>query len=226
MSKGRCLNVAAGAVSSLRWGTRLRPLPAAAADADAFARLAAAREFESVTLSDQHAGLDAVCAAIRAAAETLTAGDTFVLTFNGHGLAGTRRGLRQQSWCLFDGPLMRFGENGLDALLASFAPGVRIFVIANCCHSGTPSGPTLPTPAPRAHVVRLSVCGAGDITIAMDESTISTFAARVLAAAAFPRDFESFFAAIDDPGAQLEIHDPRSESFLADGPFRLKSTAG
>ena len=226
MSKGRCLNVAAGVVSSFRWGTRLRRLPSAAADAEAFARLAAARAFETVTLADQRAGLDSVCAEIRAAAGELAAGDTFVLTFNGHGLAGVRRGLCQQSWCLFDGPLVRFGEEGLDALLASFAPGVRIFVIANCCHSGTPAGPTPATPEARAHVVRLSVCGVGDLAIATEDAAVSSFAARVVAAAASPCDFQSFFAAMEDSAAQLEIGNPRCESFLADGPFSLaRSTA-
>ena len=226
MSKGRCLNVAAGVVSSFRWGTRLRRLPSAAPDAEAFAGLAASRAFETVTLMDEQAGLDEVRREISAAAAALISGDTFLLTFNGHGLAGIRRGLHQQSWCLFDAPLTRFGGDGLDSLLASFDAGVRIFVVANCCHSGTPAGPTLPTPQIRAHVVRLSVCGVGENTMEPEETAISAFAARVLAAAAEPRDFGSFLTALSDPVAQLEISDPRDESFLATGPFRLpKSTA-
>lgn len=225
MPRGLSINVAAGAVSSFRWGTRLRPLEYADVDARALADLAAARAFDAVVLSGSQARYSAVHRAITSAAATLGAGDTFVLTFSGHGLAGQRRGLIQQSWCLFDDALLRFGEDGLDALLARFADGVRVFVISNCCHSGVPGGPTPFTPSARAHVVRLSACAVGEITISSENGNPSAFVSRVLDAAEVNGGFTGFFHALTGASGetlpQLEIGSPRSESFLAAGPFRL-----
>ena len=225
MPRGFSINVAAGAVSSFRWGTRLRPLEYADVDARAFADLAAARAFDAVVLSGSQARYGVLRRSIIAAAATLGAGDTFILTFNGHGLAGQRRGLIQQSWCLFDDPLMRFGDDGLDALLAQFADGVRVFVVSNCCHSGAPGGETPLTPPARAHVVRLSACAVGGITISSEDGNPSLFVTRVLEAAEVDGGFTGFFGALTgasrDSLPQLEIAEPVSESFLAAGPFRL-----
>jgi hypothetical protein len=225
MPRGLSINVAAGAVSSFRWGTRLRPLAYADVDARAFADLATARAFDSVVLSGPQARFDVVHRSIASAAATLGAGDTFILTFSGHGLAGQRRGLVQQSWCLFDDPLMRFGNEGLDALLARFAEDVRVLVVSNCCHSGAPGGPTPLTPPMRAQVVRLSACAVGETTISSEDGKPSTFVSRVLDAAQADGGFTGFFdalsAASGDSSPQLEIAEPVSESFLAAGPFRF-----
>lgn len=228
MPRGRSLNVAAGSVSSFRWGTRLRPIPSAASDASALASLAASRSFDTVTLIDREARFDAVRHEISRAAADLSAGDTFVLTFSGHGLAGKRRGIFQQSWCLHDDPLMRFGDDGLDAMLAAFAPGVRIFVVANCCHSGAPDGPTPLTPNVRAHLVRLNACGIGYTTNGSETATESPFVSRIMDAASSTGNFDSFFRALvsssNGSKPQLEVPEPRDDRFLSDGPFRVGYT--
>lgn len=71
----------------------------------------------------------------------LRAGDTFLLTFAGHGgerqdLNGDESGPNDQTFCLFDGQLV---DDVLGDLWTNFAPGVQIVVVADKCHAGTPA---------------------------------------------------------------------------------------
>lgn len=208
---------------SLGYGRRLRPLNAGKVDAHALARAAAGRAYAATVLTDTEATTVNVSNAIAAAARVLTAGDTFLLAFNGHGLAADTPFGFQQSWCLFDQGLLRFGDDGLDAELARFAAGVRVLVVANCCHSGLLAGRKPPTPEIRAHVVRIAACGAAELALDMpDPSRPSPFARCFIDAIGNPGDggiFSMFDRIEKTAGArpQLEIGNPRSEAFLREG---------
>lgn len=216
------VSIGVDVVSSFGYGRRLRTLHAAAGDARALALVARARGFTTNVLANQDATSAHVREEIVSAAALLRGGDTFLLAFNGHGLAGDTPYGFQQSWCLHDEPLVRFGKEGLDALLARFRAGVRVLVIANCCHSGIHRGRTRPTPAVHAHVVRISACAAADIALDWpDDSRPSPFANSFIHAARRDEDgLLGLFARIAATAGglpQLEIGEPRSEEFLRDG---------
>lgn len=223
---GRAVSVGVNRVSTFRYGTRLRPLASAAADARALSRAAAERSFSVAAFCDEDATVANVRAAVLDAASTLRRDDTFLLTFSGHGLAGRTPEGFQQSWCLFDRPLLRFGESGLDVLLARFEPGVRILVVANCCHSGGDDRPVR-TPAIRAQVVRIASCAAqGIVYESENERTPSPFVAgfldglRVHGSGGFA-GFLHELSSRCDPRPEYEQNESCTEAFLRSGPFRI-----
>lgn len=220
----RSLSIGLNVVSTLRYGRGVRPLESPVLDAQTFARAATARSYLAALLLDHDATFANVLHAIHEAAEALGSADTFVLTFSGHGLAGQTRDGFQQSWYLFDRPLLRYGSDGLDALLARFRPGVRILIVANCCHSGTNAGP-VPTPPIRAEVIRVAACSASEIVEASADANVpSPFIRRFLAElpgrvhGGFPGLIERLQCdSLSAP--QLEINDRTTEDFLYGRPF-------
>lgn len=123
-------------------------------------------------LLTEAATADAVIAAIRDSASELVAGDLFLLTYSGHGgqvpdtnhdeevlPTGGQEERMDETWVLFDRQLV---DDELYALWAEFQPGVRIVVLADCCHSGTVTrnGPPDLTGMPRGTRVRCLPPGA------------------------------------------------------------------
>jgi hypothetical protein len=92
--------------------------------------------------------------AIRQAAKQLVAGDTFLVTYAGHGgqvpdrngderrtdrnEIGESHDEYDETWVLFD---RQFVDDELYALWAAFASKVRIIVLSDSCHSGTVARP-------------------------------------------------------------------------------------
>lgn len=108
-------------------------------DARDWAAFAEARGFNPITFLDDHATRDRVRAVIHEAAEELQPGDTFLLTYSGHGgqvpdINGDEQDGADETLCLYDGQLI---DDELDRLLAGFAGGVRVLVVSDSCHSGT-----------------------------------------------------------------------------------------
>lgn len=107
-----------------------------AADARELERIAKERGFETILLVK---GADTVVSrladAIKTAGQNLDSGEHFLLTFSGHGMAATVGSHTYQAWCLSDARLYR---QELATLLSDefFKAGVRITIVANCCHSG------------------------------------------------------------------------------------------
>lgn len=226
---GHSVHIGLDVVSGFRYGARLRPLERACRDAAELARVSKRRGFSALTLHDERATGANVRAVIGDAARTLRRNDTFVLTFSGHGISVQTLAGFQQSWCLFDNALVRFGPDGLDAQLAKFRAGVRILIVANCCFAAANGTSSLPTPPIRAHVVRLASCRTNEPAFdTSDEDGPSPFVVS-LKAALRARAEPGFFPFYDrlngnrHPAMRphLEIGHPRSESFLATGPFRL-----
>lgn len=115
------------------------------ADAKDMTALAKSRGFKPQTLLREKVTAKAVKEAILHAAKTLKSGDTFFLTYSGHGgqvpdtngdegrFGDTKDGM-DETWCLFDRELV---DDELAALYAKFKAGVRILVLSDSCHSGS-----------------------------------------------------------------------------------------
>jgi hypothetical protein len=90
-------------------------------------------------LLTKDATIKAVTSKIEDAAKNLKADDILLLTYSGHGAYipdynNDEEDGRDETWCLYDGQLI---DDQLHDLWANFAPGVRILVVSDSCHSGT-----------------------------------------------------------------------------------------
>ncbi|GAA5088549.1 caspase family protein [Microbacterium yannicii] len=96
--------------------------------------------FDTNLLLTQDATADAVKAAISRAADELAPGDLFFLSYSGHGgqvpdgNGDDEVDHLDETWVAFDRQLV---DDELYALWATFAPGARIVVLSDSCHSGT-----------------------------------------------------------------------------------------
>ncbi len=115
------------------------PLQGAENDAEAMAEVCSQRRFDPTRLLTAAATRAAVTTEIRAAAKILEPGDTYVLTYAGHGgsvgdVSGDDADGRDETWCLCDGHLF---DDELYVLWCGFRRGVNILVVSDSCHSGT-----------------------------------------------------------------------------------------
>jgi hypothetical protein len=118
------------------WDGRLRPCENDARDME---RLAKGERFKTTLLRTRQATSRKVIAAIERAAAQLRHGDTFLLTYSGHGGQvpdgnGEEGDFQDETWCLWDRELV---DDELYRLWGMFEAGVRIVVVSDSCHSGT-----------------------------------------------------------------------------------------
>lgn len=224
-ARRHALIIGLGEVSTFRYGRSVLPLPGAVADARALADAFKKRAYESVDLLVNHqATTGSVSRALLDTAGALRPGSTFVLAFSGHGLAGRTRAGFQQSWCLFDRPLLRHGGDGLDALLSRFQPGVRILVIANCCHSGS-GVDSVATPSIIAEVIRVAACGPDEFIEASQDAATRSPLVHSLLSQLLGRALEEWNGLLQQSGSdastipRLEMNEHTSRDFLRSRPF-------
>jgi hypothetical protein len=103
------------------------------------ASIAKAKKFQVTKLLTKAATRAKVLAQVKKAAQTLKSGDIFLLTYSGHGgqlpdMNNDEPDGQDETWCLYDGEMV---DDELYALWGKFAPGVRILVLSDSCHSGT-----------------------------------------------------------------------------------------
>jgi hypothetical protein len=139
MTKGISLHIGLNAVDLGHYQGWSGALRACEADADDMRSIASGRGFRSQLLLTSAATRDAVRGAIASAAAELAAGDILFISYSGHGgqvpdSNGDEDDAQDETWCLYDGQLI---DDELHALWATFAPGVRILVVSDSCHSGT-----------------------------------------------------------------------------------------
>lgn len=112
-------------------------------DARAMRGLARAEGFIADMLLTGDATREAVIEGMRRAARDLRGGDQFLFTFAGHGSRITDmngdeeanpKGLMDSTLCLFDSQMI---DDEFWHLCSGFQKGVRVTVVADCCHSGT-----------------------------------------------------------------------------------------
>ncbi|MES2923364.1 MAG: caspase family protein [Verrucomicrobiota bacterium] len=154
MKKGLSLHLGLNYVDPAHYDGWNGELYACEADANDMTALAKSRGFKPKTLLREQVTAKAVKSAILDAAKALKRGDTFFLTYSGHGgqvpdtngdegrFGDTADGM-DETWCLFDRELV---DDELAALYARFDAGVRIVVLSDSCHSGsvTRAGDRLP----------------------------------------------------------------------------------
>lgn len=120
-------------------------------DARDMARLARSAGFADTVLLTPDGTVDQVTAALREAAGRLGPGDILLFTYSGHGgqvpdVTGSdeEQDALDETLVLYD---RQFLDDELNREFRAFADGVRIFVLLDCCHSGTAVEiPGLPEP--------------------------------------------------------------------------------
>lgn len=139
MSKGIALNIGLNRVDPKHYGGWEGPLNACEADAKEMAGLATQAGFEAKTLLTEKATSKALMSEISRAADALSSGGLFLLTYSGHGgqirdkNADELDGL-DETWCLFD---REFIDDEIYNALTQFAEKVRVLILSDSCHSGT-----------------------------------------------------------------------------------------
>lgn len=108
-------------------------------DANAMADIALKNGYQTSILLSEEATMKKVLDGIYTYALLANAGDTFLLTYSGHGGQLPDQGTDEkdgldETWVLYDGMLL---DDRLLQSLAAFRAGVRIVVLSDSCHSGT-----------------------------------------------------------------------------------------
>jgi hypothetical protein len=139
MAHGMSLHLGLNAVDPVHYQGWDGVLTACEADAEDMAQIAGSRGFKPTSLLRAKATRKAVSEALTHAAGALKAGDTFFLSYSGHGgqvpdKNGDEDDGADETWCLFDGELI---DDELYGLWAKFAAGVRVLVLSDSCHSGS-----------------------------------------------------------------------------------------
>lgn len=135
--KGLSLHIGLNNVDTTAYGFNVPPLAGCINDANDMRAIAVSRGFRPKQLLDAAATATAVSDSIRQAAEQLSAGDIFLITYSGHGAQVADPAEPDQlseTWVLWDRQLI---DDELYALWGRFAAGVRVMVISDSCHSGT-----------------------------------------------------------------------------------------
>lgn len=123
-------------------------------DANAMMDLAGQAGFVTSQLIDSAATTQAVVGELGRLADVATAGDLCLVTLSGHGGQvddnnGDEQDSMDETWVLWDRQLC---DDELYQMWSQFAPGVRILVFSDSCHSGTVAKQSL------ALEMRNSVC--------------------------------------------------------------------
>ncbi|MGE0757401.1 MAG: caspase family protein [Pirellulaceae bacterium] len=109
-------------------------------DMEFMAELARQRSFYDVKLlKNELATIAEVERYVAWAANDLRPGDLFMISCSSHGAFRTDRGSdeldgRDETWCLWDG---QWTDDQRYRMWQRFAPGVRLLIVADMCHSGT-----------------------------------------------------------------------------------------
>jgi metacaspase-1 len=140
MAQGISLHVGLNRVDPAHYQGWDGALTACEFDANDMRAIAESQGFEPRSLLTAEATSQAVLGAIEAAAGELGPGDLFLCTYSGHGgQVPDRNGEDEEdrsdeTWVAYDRQIV---DDELYALWGRFAPGVRIFVLSDSCHSGT-----------------------------------------------------------------------------------------
>ena len=137
--KGISLHIGLNRVDPIHYAGWNGELEACENDARDMEPIAKGQGFATQSLLTKAATSTALLDAIEKAAARLVEDDFFLLTYSGHGgqINDANKdepdGL-DETWVLYDRQLV---DDELYAMWSHFRPGVRIFVVADSCHSGT-----------------------------------------------------------------------------------------
>lgn len=135
MPKGISLHIGVNIVDIDHYGDENR-LSGCINDAIAMQNIADNQNFESSILLDDQATTANVIQGIKQAADSLESGDTFFITYSGHGgqvfdESGDDKD-HDETLCLFD---RQYRDDEFNRQLARFASGVKILWISDSCHA-------------------------------------------------------------------------------------------
>ena len=139
MPRGVSLHIGLNRVDPAHYQGWDGALTACEFDANDMRAIAESQGFEPRSLLTQEATSDAVLTAIERAAGELGQGDLFLCTYSGHGgqvpdRNGDEEDRSDETWVAYDRQIV---DDELYTLWGRFAPGARIFVLSDSCHSGT-----------------------------------------------------------------------------------------
>ena len=151
MATGISLHIGLNAVDPGHYLGWSGPLAACEFDANDMAAVAKSLGYaKSTVLLTEQATTRRVVSAMRSAAKALGPGDTFFVTYSGHGgqvndtngdestrdygEIGEVADAKDETWCLFDRQLV---DDELYALWADFPTRCLVVVLSDSCHSGT-----------------------------------------------------------------------------------------
>ena len=140
MARGMSLHIGLNRVDPNHYDGWDGALAACEFDARDMEAIAKRSGFATRTLMTAEATADAVLTAISDAADELSAGDLFFCSYSGHGgQVPDRNDEREadrsdETWVAYDRQIV---DDELYVQWGRFAPGVRIFVVSDSCHSGS-----------------------------------------------------------------------------------------
>jgi metacaspase-1 len=140
MARGRSLHIGLNRVDPAHYQGWDGALTACEFDANDMRAIADSQGFEPQSLLTREASAEAILSAIEGAAGELEGGDLFLCTYSGHGSQVPDRNgededdRSDETWVAYDRQIV---DDELYAMWGKFAPGVRIFVLSDSCHSGT-----------------------------------------------------------------------------------------
>lgn len=143
MARGISLHVGVNRVDPAHYDGWDGALRGCENDARAMRALAEREGFESATLLSERATRAAVTERVREAAAALGAGDTFLFSVSAHGgqLPDLNGDENDAGDVAYDEALLlhdfMLADDELWALWGEFAPGARIVLVSDTCHSGT-----------------------------------------------------------------------------------------
>ena len=148
INQGLSLHIGINQVDPACYGQWEGKLQACESDARAMAMIAKSQGLTNQLLLTQEATRNNVLDKIRQAADQLTPGDLYFLSYAGHGgqvpdTSGDESDGLDETWCLYDGQLL---DDELTMAFCDFKEGVRILLISDSCHSGTVSRHNMEAP--------------------------------------------------------------------------------
>jgi metacaspase-1 len=139
MTQAVSIHVGLNSVDPQQYSGWAGELNACEFDAEDMFALASGNGFSATKLLTKEATSTALLDAMQHASGELAAGDILLLTYSGHGgripdTSGDEDDEMDETWVLYDRQLL---DDELYTAYAAFAPGVRIAVFSDSCHSGT-----------------------------------------------------------------------------------------
>ncbi len=139
MAKGYALTVGLNSVDPRHYEGWSGDLVACEADAKDMSTLLQTRGFQVTTFLTKQATREAVLKHLAEVGALAKPGDIFVYTNSSHGgqlpdQSGEEEDGLDETICMYDGQIV---DDELYAALGKYAPGVRVLVLSDSCHSGT-----------------------------------------------------------------------------------------
>lgn len=139
MSQRIALHIGINQVDNNGYNVQIPPLFACENDARSLEQITKDSGFQTQLLLSASADTTTIIKTIKDSAKQLKSGDTFLLSYSGHGsqlpdLNSDERDRKDECWICYDKPLL---DDELYQLWGLFKEGVKIIFISDSCHSGT-----------------------------------------------------------------------------------------